>query len=274
MRRASISAEEMHGPAAALLAGGAAIGRPARGAVRPGRRAWWRRHAGMAGGGEGGGGAAGPPCTDGTPSLGPEYPYLHPSLGPPDCCLAGSGWRLPAHKAVLQARCDLLRAHMGSGMRDSDAVEYAVPDVIESREAMEAVLWYVYRDERPPGGIDASLLPQVLHAGIYYGCHRLVALCEEVLAAELVAAGQDGSEEVVAAAAESAGPLLQLADDSGLEQLRAIAVQFIVDRFARVVATESYQALPRRLVDFVTAAAVDRHAHLVEELRQLALQDQ
>ena len=46
-----------------------------------------------------------------------------------------------------------------------------------------------------------------------------------------------------------------------------------MDRFSQVVATATYQALPRRLVDLVTGAAVERHARLGEELRQLALED-
>ncbi len=43
------------------------------------------------------------------------------------------------------ARCELLRAHMGSGMRDSDATSYLVPEAVEQRYAVEAFLHYIYK---------------------------------------------------------------------------------------------------------------------------------
>ncbi|KAG2491963.1 hypothetical protein HYH03_009694 [Edaphochlamys debaryana] len=192
-------------------------------------------------------------------------------LGSPDCELAGPGWRLPAHKAVLQARCELLRAHMGSGMRDSDAAVYGAPPALERADAMEAFLHYVYQDCLPPGGVDSEVMPQLLHAGIYYGCHRLVRLCESLLARELVAAGQPGADaEVLAAAVAAAGPLLALADEGGLDALRGVAMQFVLDHFSAVSASEGYQQLPRALVDAVAGEAVRRYTGLLGHLGELA----
>ncbi|PNW81078.1 hypothetical protein CHLRE_07g342000v5 [Chlamydomonas reinhardtii] len=196
------------------------------------------------------------------------------ALGAPDCWLsgpAGSGWRLPAHRAVLQARCELLRAHVCSGMRDCNTDDYQVPEAVERADAMEAFLHYLYKDCLPPGGVDSELMPQLLHAGTYFGCHRLVRLCEALLARELVAAGRRGGEpEVLAAAVAAAGPLLGLADEGGLDGLRGVALQFVLDHFPAVSASEGYRALPRPLVDAVAAEAVARYTGLLQQLERLA----
>ncbi|GFR50447.1 hypothetical protein Agub_g12668, partial [Astrephomene gubernaculifera] len=232
------------------------------------------------------------------------------ALGPPDCQLAGWGWSLPAHRGVLQARCELLRAQLLSGMRDSHTTRYVVPEAVERREAVEAFLHYVYLDCLPPGGVDSHLMPQLIHAGIYYGCNRLVRLCESLLARELVAAseaaaaaggeeegaaggssssgtqlkqesaaGTDGgaapphprsSSAVLAAAVAAAGPLLALADEGGLDQLRSVALQFILDHYPAVSASEGFRQLPPHLVAAVAAEAVGRYRGLLGQLERLA----
>ncbi|GLC34352.1 hypothetical protein PLESTB_000738600 [Pleodorina starrii] len=215
------------------------------------------------------------------------------ALGPTDCELEGASWRLPAHKAVLQARCELLRAHMGSGMRDSDSTRYLVPEAVERRDAVEAFLHYVYKD-RLPDELGSEVVPQLLHAGIYFGCNRLVRLCEALLAQGLMAAsgGASGSAssagagdsassggvaspseaEELAAAVGSAGPLLALADEGGLDQLRRVALNFVLDHFPAVSATEGYCHLPRPLVDAVAAEAVGRYEALLQQLERLSAQ--
>ncbi|GIL53407.1 hypothetical protein Vafri_9027, partial [Volvox africanus] len=192
------------------------------------------------------------------------------AVGETDCELEGDGWRLPAHKAVLQARCELLRAHMGSGMRDSDAATYRVPEAVERREALEAFLYYVYKDCLP-ADMGTELMPQLLHAGIYFGCRRLVRLCESVLARELVEASSQAGEdpEVLAAAVAAAGPLLALADEGGLDQLRRVAMQFVMEHFPAVLATEGYRQLPRPLVDEVAREALSRYHGVLKQLEQL-----
>ncbi|EFJ47183.1 hypothetical protein VOLCADRAFT_92375 [Volvox carteri f. nagariensis] len=229
------------------------------------------------------------------------------SLGPTDCELEGDGWRLPAHKAVLQARCELLRAQLSSGMRDSDTTTYRVPEAVERRDAVEAFLNYVYKDCLPDD-VDMELVPQLLHAGIYFGCHRrvgggeeaeraqdtralrswnaagreegLVRLCESLLARELVAAASSSSSqdaaagagadpELLEAAVAAAGPLLALADEGGLDQLRRVAMQFVLDHFPAVSVSEGYRQLPRPLVDEVAREALARYNSLLQQLAKL-----
>jgi hypothetical protein len=47
-------------------------------------------------------------------------------LGTPDAWLVGRGWRLAVHRALLCARCELLRAKWCSGMRDAHDGEVQV----------------------------------------------------------------------------------------------------------------------------------------------------
>lgn len=105
-------------------------------------------------------------------------------LGATDCWLVGDTWRLPAHRAVLQARCDLFRAQGASGMRDAVCEEYGVPEGL-SHPVVRALLSWAYCDALPHG-LDALQVVELVRAATYYGAPRLQALCEQRLAAEFL----------------------------------------------------------------------------------------
>lgn len=99
------------------------------------------------------------------PPTSPLARRISPSeLGPPDCLLAGSGWDLPVHWAVLRRRCDHFRARCDSGMRDALASRCEVPDHF-SRESMEGLVRYAYTDQ-----VDRDQDPQAAVALLHGVC--------------------------------------------------------------------------------------------------------
>lgn len=122
-------------------------------------------------------------------------------------------------RSVLRQRCDQFRARCDTGWADCSADRVAVPEQF-SREAVEALLHYVYHGGRgrgagleggmwsgvlvlgrcpapvpplpkpnPADGMEECGDPQevvgVLHVALYFSCPRLVHLCELRLAALL-----------------------------------------------------------------------------------------
>jgi len=134
------------------------------------------------------------------------------ALGVPDCELQGSSpggeeggeavWRLPAHHAVLQARCDLFRARSTSGMRDAGAAVLAAPEGV-SAAGVAALLRHVYCDDGVEG-LPVEQLAEVVHVATFFGVPRLMALCEYKLAALLESPAPAPAPAAAAAAAPSA----------------------------------------------------------------------
>ncbi|GAX81059.1 hypothetical protein CEUSTIGMA_g8494.t1 [Chlamydomonas eustigma] len=137
------------------------------------------------------------------PSQGPhlQQPYLSSpaalNLGKIDCVLVvenigddDSNNRppqnlVPAHKKLLGVRCDLFRALFASGMRDASSQVLRVPEDFDL-EAVKTLVNWVYTDELVhERGRGIEELIQVLHVACYYGCNRLIALCEQGLVQHL-----------------------------------------------------------------------------------------
>eukprot|EP00803_Ostreobium_quekettii_P009046 evm.model.scf_1524.2 EVM.evm.TU.scf_1524.2 scf_1524:3912-16148(-) len=136
----------------------------------------------------------------------------------PDCVLVGEGWRIPAHRGVLKARCEHFRAQFDSGMKDANNGELRSPETFE-KEPMSMFLHYVYKDELP-GRMDANVITQVLHIACYYGVPRLIAVCEKLLAKELLSMDTE-------TAAEYAPQLLQLVCANGLQNLQTVVLNYV-----------------------------------------------
>lgn len=180
-----------------------------------------------------------------------------------DAALVGDGWQLPVHSALLASRCDLLRARSCSGMSDARCMRVVVPDAC-GRRAMEAFRDYVYSDAPPPvGAMGGDELVELLHAACYFGVPRLVALCEWELAADL-------RQCDAAAAADGAPRLLMLADEFGLQQLRAAALASMAANYDRAAATEAFAAMGRPQVEAVAAELAGRMARCEQLLRELS----
>jgi protein-L-isoaspartate O-methyltransferase len=199
-------------------------------------------------------------------------PLAPARLGEPDALLVGAGFALPAHAAVLRARCELLRARADSGMADACAARVAVPEHF-SEAAAAALLDYCYSDacpervERASGG-DLAAAVEVLELAQYFGSPRLATLSEAALARALKAAGR--SPAAAAAAADAGAQLLAFALDQGLVHLRAVALDFCVENFTAVAAGEAWTALPRGAVEAVAAEACARNARARSLLREMS----
>lgn len=192
----------------------------------------------------------------------PSFNLDFEQLGEPDCMLMGPGWEIPAHRAMLQARCEHFRARCKSGMRDAVAAAIVVPDHF-GREAIEALLHYVYHDSTDRS-VEPEVVVSVLHAAQYYGIPRLAHLCEVTLAKMLRGKGApaDGIADCSAA-------LLALADDHGLPHLLCVALDFCVANFEEVSKTESYAALSRDQVNLVAAEAARLYRRSVMAVHEM-----
>lgn len=70
--------------------------------------------------------------------------------------------------------------------------------------------------------------------------------------------------------ADAAAALLALADDNGLNHLRAVALDYIVHHHDAVKATESYLLLTRRHLALVAEEACAVHSRMVGHIRRIA----
>ncbi|KIZ03317.1 Protein-L-isoaspartate O-methyltransferase [Monoraphidium neglectum] len=142
------------------------------------------------------------------------------------------------------ARCPHFRARLSSGMRDSDGPSHAVPEAF-AQHSVQALVSYIYTDVLP-SGLEPPQLAELLHVGSFYGCTRLIELCEH----RLVDALLQLEPEQGAAEAPS---LLRLGGELGLTQLQRAAAAFIAAHYSASSKSEAYAALSRAEVDRVAA---------------------
>ncbi|KAI8472709.1 MAG: protein-L-isoaspartate O-methyltransferase-domain-containing protein [Monoraphidium minutum] len=215
-------------------------------------------------GGAGAGGAAAPPPPPPPPpprDFDAAFAAVSGVLGPGDYELRGAGWRVAAHRDVLRARCPHFRARLSSGMRDSGDGSHAVPEGF-AQHSVQALVGYLYTDALPPG-LEPPQLAELLHAGSFYGCGRLIELCEQALVDALLQLDPDE-------AAAEAPSLLRLGSELGLSQLQTAAAAFIAGHYAAAARSEAYAALSRAEVDRVAselAASVDKMHAVLKELQ-------
>lgn len=220
--------------------------------------------------------------SEGAPGSAPASPFplslSSDELGEPDCVLAGQGWSIPVHRAVLRQRCDHFRARCGAGWADAASAKVSVPDHF-SRQAVASFLHYCYNDSLEQCS-DPQEAVAVLHVALFYACPRLIHLCELRLAHLLRGRDRRGGgkqprgggavESDEDGLADAAAALLALADEAGLSHLRAVALDYIVHHYEAVAATESYQGLSRGQVALVAQEACRSHAHMVAHIRKMA----
>lgn len=199
-------------------------------------------------------------------SLKTLHAALLDALGDHDCYLESSSgkWRLPAHRALLCRRCDVLRARCNSGMADADVSSVAVPEHF-SEKAVSSFLNYLYRDELDCAAEEAV---ETCHVAQYFGVPRCAQLCEHMLAKVLKSAYR--SPRAVENASEAAPTLLSLAHNQGLSHLSTVALDFIVTHPDIITKAESFATLGK---EEVTAVAVEacrqltRATQLLEEMK-------
>lgn len=169
-------------------------------------------------------------------------------LGPDGADLAdvrlqvSGGEAMLAHRAVLAARCPLFRAMFASGMREATAsgvVSVPLPEFVTAAAA-QAALEYMYTDRFEA---DPETLSDVLAVAGYLELSGLQAQCEVHI--------RDALD------VDNVAKVLALADSTG-SRLKRVAIEFMIEHWGAVRASDGFAELGRDLVVEVTDAVVGR----------------
>eukprot|EP00892_Ulva_mutabilis_P011656 jgi/Ulvmu1/8863/UM049_0045.1 len=194
-----------------------------------------------------------------TGALPPAAPALASALGPPDCTVRGAGFELPAHSAVLRARCPVTHAQFSSGMRDANARTVTLPPHF-AEAPIRVALEYMYTDA---AALNEDTALPTLAAAVYLNMSHLVALCSKYIIAHL--RSQDVKDAV-----ESAAQLHIFASEHGLDALCAFCASFLAVHISAARAAPSYRSLGAKQLDEVLAAVAAERDVVVARLEALS----
>lgn len=150
---------------------------------------------------------------------------------------------IPAHKAILAARCTYFESMFRSFMPEDNAVKIAIGEMVPSRQAFDSLLRYIYYgDVTMPPEDSLYLFP----APFFYGFtnNRLQAYCKHNLEMNVT------FQNVV--------QILEAADRIQATDMKKHALSIIVHHFPKVAKLPQIRRLSRELLlDILSAIADD-----------------
>lgn len=161
-----------------------------------------------------------------------------------DITLRLNGMPIPAHKAILAARCSYFEAMFRSFMPENNMVNIQIGEMIPSSESFHSLLRYIYF-------ADVSMPPEdslyLFTAPVFYGFtnNRLQAFCKQNLEMNVT------FENVV--------QILEAADRMQATDMKKYALNLIVHHFSKVARLPRLRQLSRELLlDILDALADER----------------
>ncbi|XP_011643295.1 leucine-zipper-like transcriptional regulator 1 [Pogonomyrmex barbatus] len=151
---------------------------------------------------------------------------------------------IPAHKAILAARCSYFEAMFRSFMPENNTVNIQIGEMIPSSESFQSLLRYIYF-------ADVSMPPEdslyLFTAPVFYGFtnNRLQAFCKQNLEMNVT------FENVI--------QILEAADRIQATDMKKYALNLIVHHFSKVAKLPRLRQLSRELLlDILDALADER----------------
>ncbi|XP_006811985.1 leucine-zipper-like transcriptional regulator 1 [Saccoglossus kowalevskii] len=159
-----------------------------------------------------------------------------------DITLVLDGVPVPAHKAVLAARCSYFEAMFRSFMPENDQVNITIGEMVPSRQAFDSLLRYIYYGDVTMPPEDSLYL---FSAPYYYGFtnNRLQAFCKQNLEMNV------SFKNVV--------QILEAADKIQAVDMKKHALSIIVHNFPKVARLAMIRTLNRELLLDVMDALAD-----------------
>ncbi|XP_077273534.1 leucine zipper like transcription regulator 1 [Temnothorax americanus] len=161
-----------------------------------------------------------------------------------DITLRLNGVPIPAHKAILAARCTYFEAMFRSFMPENNTVNIQIGEMIPSSESFQSLLRYIYF-------ADVSMPPEdslyLFTAPVFYGFanNRLQAFCKQNLEMNVT------FENVI--------QILEAADRMQAIDMKKYALNLIVHHFSKVARLPKLRQLSRELLlDILDALADER----------------
>ncbi|XP_076180349.1 leucine zipper like transcription regulator 1 isoform X1 [Ptiloglossa arizonensis] len=161
-----------------------------------------------------------------------------------DITLMLNGVQIPAHKAILAARCSYFEGMFRSFMPKNNTVTIQIGEMIPSSESFNSLLRYIYY-------ADVSMPPEdslyLFTAPVFYGFtnNRLHAFCKQNLEMNVT------FENVI--------QILEAADRIQAADMKEYALDVIVHRFTKVARLPRLKQLSRELLlDIIEALADER----------------
>ncbi|XP_071555210.1 leucine-zipper-like transcriptional regulator 1 isoform X2 [Temnothorax nylanderi] len=161
-----------------------------------------------------------------------------------DITLRLNGVPIPAHKAILAARCTYFEAMFRSFMPENNTVNIQIGEMIPSSESFQSLLRYIYF-------ADVSMPPEdslyLFTAPVFYGFanNRLQAFCKQNLEMNVT------FENVI--------QILEAADRMQAIDMKKYALNLIVHHFSKVARLPKLRQLSRELLlDIFDALADER----------------
>ncbi|XP_012539725.1 leucine-zipper-like transcriptional regulator 1 isoform X1 [Monomorium pharaonis] len=161
-----------------------------------------------------------------------------------DITLRLNGMLIPAHKAILAARCSYFEAMFRSYMPENNIVNIQIGEMIPSSESFQSLLRYIYF-------ADVSMPPEdslyLFTAPGFYGFrnNRLQAFCKQNLEMNVT------FENVI--------QILEAADRMQATDMKKYALNLIVHHFSKVARLPTLRQLSRELLlDILDALADER----------------
>ncbi|PBC32352.1 Leucine-zipper transcriptional regulator [Apis cerana cerana] len=161
-----------------------------------------------------------------------------------DITLMLDGVPIPAHKAILAARCSYFEGMFRSFMPENNTVNIQIGEMIPSSESFDSLLRYIYY-------ADVSMPPEdslyLFTAPVFYGFtnNRLQAFCKQNLEMNVT------FENVI--------QILEAADRMQAVDMKKYALNLIVHHFTKVARLPKLKQLSRELLlDILEALADER----------------
>ncbi|XP_076681889.1 leucine zipper like transcription regulator 1 isoform X2 [Andrena cerasifolii] len=161
-----------------------------------------------------------------------------------DITLMLDGVPIPAHKAILAARCSYFEGMFRSFMPENNTVNIQIGEMIPSSESFDSLLRYIYY-------ADVSMPPEdslyLFTAPVFYGFtnNRLQAFCKQNLEMNVT------FENVI--------QILEAADRMQAVDMKKYALNLIVHHFTKVARLPRLKQLSRELLlDILVALADER----------------
>jgi hypothetical protein len=152
-----------------------------------------------------------------------------------DMTLVLGGERVPAHKAILAARCSYFRAMYNSGLLESrtNELRVSIGNLVPSVQSLGALLRYIYFGD---GIIAPENAMYLLPASDFYGFSnsRLQVLCRQSLEMNVSVGNVFG--------------ILEAADSIGAAEMKRHALHLIVKDFSVVAKQPEMRRLSRELL--------------------------
>ncbi|XP_043667099.1 leucine-zipper-like transcriptional regulator 1 isoform X1 [Vespula pensylvanica] len=162
-----------------------------------------------------------------------------------DIILMLDGVPIPAHKAVLAARCSYFEGMFRSFMPENNIVNIQIGEMIPSAESFASLMRYIYY-------ADVSMPPEdslyLFTAPVFYGFtnNRLQAFCKQNLEMNVT------FENVI--------QILEAADRMQASDIKKYALNLIVHHFSKVARLPRLKQLSRELLLDILEALADKHS--------------